>query len=73
MQQEPIDGKYDSLIVRLWRPSGGEAAGQKTGWCSEVEHIQSGGQWNFFTIGELERFLIDFLHQPDESGVAKEG
>ena len=73
MQYKPIEREYTSLIIRLWRQSNGEAADQKPGWCSEVEHIQSGGQWNFSTLGELERFLIDFLHQPDETGVAKEG
>jgi hypothetical protein len=64
MHGKSVEDNYSSLILRLWRTPGGEAGGDESGWCSEIEHIQSGGRWNFSTLGELERFLIDFLRQP---------
>ena len=73
MWNSKLESEYSSLILRLWRSPGGEAGSQDVGWCSEIEHIQSGGRWKFSTLGDLEHFLIDFLHQPDETGVAKEG
>jgi hypothetical protein len=64
MHIEATEPDYFSIILRLWRTPGGEAGGDEAGWCSEIEHIQSGGHWKFSTLGELERFLYDFLRQP---------
>ncbi len=59
----PIGAEYASLILRIWRVPGGEAGMDRTGWRSEVEHIQSGGRWELSSLRELEGFLRDFLRQ----------
>jgi len=59
----PISGEYASLLIRLWHVPGGEAGIQESSWRSEVEHIQSGGQWEISSLRELERFLESFLRQ----------
>lgn len=56
-------GDYVSLIVRMWYTNGIEAGVSEGNWRVEVEHIQNGGHWDFFTVNELERFLIDFLEK----------
>jgi len=61
-----LSGDYVSLIVRMWSKCGDEAGISDGGWRIEVEHIQSGGHWDFSAINELERFLIDFLGQVRE-------
>jgi len=43
--------------------SGDESGISEDGWRIELEHIQSGGHWDFSAIDELERFLIDFLEK----------
>ena len=47
--------QYASFLVRLWRYV--ERNGRLAEWESEVEHIQSGEQWSFHTLAELEAFL----------------
>jgi hypothetical protein len=36
--------EYASFLIRLWRQTGPDAAGNPFDWQSEVEHIQSGRQ-----------------------------
>jgi len=40
----------------MWSKCGDEAGISDGGWRIEVEHIQSGGHWDFSAINELERF-----------------
>ena len=56
-------GEYVSFIVRMCSRSGDESGISEDGWRIELEHIQSGGHWDFSAIDELERFLIDFLEK----------
>jgi hypothetical protein len=47
----------------MWSRNYKDAGIAEGSWRIEVEHIQSGGHWDFSTISELERFLINFLRQ----------
>jgi hypothetical protein len=66
----PGSAEYASLIIRLWHGSGGETGGEIRDWRSEVEHIQSGGVWEYASIAELESFLERFLRQLGGAGQA---
>ncbi|HEY64161.1 MAG TPA: hypothetical protein G4O02_06275 [Caldilineae bacterium] len=52
---------YISFLIRVWRegdPDHPEITGD---WRAEVEHIQSGRRWQFDTLEDLARWLVDPL------------
>lgn len=57
----PHQQAYASLIIRLWQVQ--KYASARPDWRSEVEHIQSGGHWEFASLVELEGFIQQFLRE----------
>lgn len=49
--------RYASFLIRLWCTSDSPDS-SSDGWLSEVQHIQSGRSWNFYSL----HALVDFLN-----------
>jgi hypothetical protein len=57
--------EYASFLIRLWRQTGPDAAGNPFDWQSEVEHIQSGQTWTFSSLGALMAFGRQQIEYPE--------
>jgi hypothetical protein len=62
---------YLSFLIRMWCESIAEEPGSVQDWQGEIEHIQSGRQWQFRTIEELVQFLRDPALNVQDQGEEK--
>ena len=57
--------EYASFLIRLWRQTGLDVAGNRFDWQSEVEHIQSGQTWTFASLEALMAFGRQQIDHPE--------
>jgi hypothetical protein len=63
--------QYASFLIRLWREESAEPVSTPIDWHSEVEHIQTGEQWEFDTFEGLLTFLRREVEE-GEKGIRSE-
>jgi hypothetical protein len=62
---QPREFSYASFMIRLWRLGTSDTPAAVNHWQCEVEQIQSGQQWKFYSIEEMLQFLEKYTDQSE--------
>jgi hypothetical protein len=57
---------YASFLVRLWRLGKSDPPAVLNHWQCEIEQIQSGQQWRFYSLEEMLKFLEKYTDQIED-------